>query len=174
MTGQAAVQLASAAGAKVIAVERHRDSYAGHAKSAVDVLDLRKETLVDGLKARTGGRGADIIFNSVGSPYFGDATNALAKKGRQIIISTFVEDVPINLRVFYRGNQRLIGVSNLDNDHADSGDIMDALRPGFEAGDLKPFPVLDDHLFTLDTVTDGYALALKGETRERIYINPRG
>jgi NADPH:quinone reductase-like Zn-dependent oxidoreductase len=174
MTGQAAVQLAAAAGAKVIAVERYRDTYAGHAAAPVDVIDLRKESLRDGLMDRTGGRGADVIFNSVGSPYFEEALRSLAKKGRQIIIATFVEDVPINLRVFYRGNQRLVGVSNLDNGHAESGDIMDALRPGFEAGDLKPFPVRDDHLFTLETAAKAYALALKGETRERIYIAPQG
>jgi NADPH2:quinone reductase len=172
-TGEAAVQLASAAGAKVIAVERARDAYLGHAAGPVDVLDLRKEDLREGILARTDGRGADIIFNSVGSPYFEVALTSLAKKGRQIIISTFQEEVPINLRVFYRGNQRLIGVSNLDNDHVASADLLDAMRPDFETGALQPFPVKDDHVFGLDAFMDAYALGLEGKTRDRIYIAPR-
>ena len=172
--GEASVQLAAGAGATVIAVERTKDKYDGQAKVPVDVLTLATEPdLQAGILDRTGGRGADIIMNTVGSPYFADANACLAKEGRQIIISTFVEDNVINLRTFYRGNHMLIGVSNIDHDAVISGKILEAMRDGFERDIYKPYPILDDHVFSLDSAAFGYHRVLHNETPEMVVINPQ-
>ncbi len=172
--GEASVQLAAGAGATVIAVERTKDKYDGQAKVPVDVLTLSTEPdLKAGILERTGGRGADIIMNTVGSPYFADANACLAKEGRQIIISTFVEENMINLRAFYRGNHMLIGVSNMDHDAVVSAEILEALHQGFERGIYKPYPIRDDHVLGLDAVADGYKMVLQDETRDRVVINPQ-
>ena len=172
--GEASVQLAAGAGAKVIAVERTKDTYDGHSVVPVDVVNLTKEPeLKDAILDRTNGRGADIIMNSVGSPYFDAANKSLANEGRQIIISTFVEENEINLRTFYRGNHMLVGVSNMDHDNVVSGEIMEAMRAGFEDGTYKPYPIRDDHVFGLDNVETGYKMVLEDRTRDRVVINPQ-
>jgi len=172
--GEASVQLAAGAGAKVIAVERTKDAYDGHSVVPVDVVNLTKEPeLKDAILDRTNGRGADIIMNSVGSPYFDAANKSLANEGRQIIISTFVEENEINLRTFYRGNHMLVGVSNMDHDNVVSGEIMEAMRAGFEDGTYKPYPIRDDHVFGLDNVETGYKMVLEDRTRDRVGINPQ-
>ncbi len=172
--GEASVQLAAGAGAKVIAVERTKDAYDGHSVVPVDVVNLAKEPeLKDAILDRTNGRGADIIMNSVGSPYFDAANKSLANEGRQIIISTFVEENEINLRTFYRGNHMLVGVSNMDHDNVVSGEIMEAMRAGFEDGTYKPYPIRDDHVFGLDNVETGYKMVLEDRTRDRVVINPQ-
>lgn len=172
--GQAAVQLATGAGATVIAVERSRDEYVGHASSPIDVVNLSKENdLQKSIMDRTDGRGADIIVNSIGSPYFETAQTCLAKRGAQIIISTIVEEVPINLRHFYRGNHRLIGVSNIDYDNVRSADIMEDIRPGFEDGTYKPYAVKPDCVFGLADATEGYKIVLEDVRRDRIVIDPK-
>ena len=77
---EASVQLAAGAGAHVIAVERTKDKYDGQAKAPIDVPTLATEPdLHAGILERTGGRGADIIMNTVGSPYFADANACLAR-----------------------------------------------------------------------------------------------
>ncbi len=172
--GEASVQLAAGAGAKVIAVERTKDAYDGHSVVPVDVVNLAKEPeLKDAILDRTNGRGADIIMNSVGSPYFDAANKSLANEGRQIIISTFVEENEINLRTFYRGNHMLVGVSNMDHDNVVSGEIMEAMRAGFEDGTYKPYAIRDDHVFGLDNVETGYKMVLEDRTRDRVVINPQ-
>ena len=173
--GEASVQIATGAGARVIAVERARSDYAGHASGPVEVIDLRSEAdLTKAILDRTDGKGADIIMNGAGDPYFEAASNALAKQGRQIIISTFTEEVTINLRTFYRGNHRLVGVSNMDHDHIVSAELLSRMRPGFEAGAFKPFPVLDSARFGLEDVGEAYRLVLEDRTRDRVIIQPRG
>ncbi len=172
--GQASVQLATAAGARVIAVERSRDAYAGHASGPVEVVNLATEPdLRAAILDRTEGRGADIIMNSVGDPYFETAQHCLAKWGRQIIIATFADTVPLDLRQFYRGNLRLVGVSNLEVDHRGSADILEALRAGFESGTYRPYAINDDCIFGLATANEGYKIVLEDTRRDRVVIDPR-
>ena len=138
-------------------------------------FDLRAEAdLTKAILERTDGSGADIIMNGAGDPYFEAASNALAKQGRHIIISTFTEDVTINLRTFYRGNHRLIGISNMDHDHVVSAQLLARMRPGFEAGAFKPFPILDGARFGLEDAEEAYRLVLEDRTRDRIIIQPQG
>ena len=172
--GEASIQLAEAAGAKVIAVERSRDSYNGHAARPVDVVNLENEPdLRQAIMDRTDGRGADIIMNTVGSPYFEAASNSLAKEGRQIIVTTIVEENTINLRTFYRGNHMLVGVSNMDHDNIVSGDILDDVKAGFESGAYKPYPINDAVVFSLDNAGDAYRHVLKDLSRDRVVIKPQ-
>ena len=172
--GEAAIQLATGAGAKVIAVKRSSDDYNGHASGPVEVVNLSENpNLKEALMDRTEGQGADIIMNSVGSPYFESANTCLSKGGRQIIISTIVEQNIINLRTFYRGNHRLVGVSNMDHDNIISGEILEDLREGFENGTYKPYHIKNDKIFGLDKAGEGYKLILKNLTRDRVVINPQ-
>ena len=172
--GEASVQIGSSVGGRIISVERNRDDYNGHASGPVEVINLSKEAdIQSAIIDRTNGRGADIIMNTTGSPYLEIGNQCLAKGGRQIIISTFIEKNEINLRTFYRGNHTLVGVSNMDHDHIVSGGILENLREGFEKGTYKPYPIRSDKIFGLDEVREAYNLVLQDVTRDRVVINPQ-
>lgn len=94
--GQAAIQLASMAGAKVFGVERSGEAYVGHASGDVIMIDASSQSIEEVVREKTAGHGADIVYNTVGSPYFEQANKALAKRGTQIFISTIDRAVPFD------------------------------------------------------------------------------
>ena len=86
--GQAAAQIASWRGARVIGVVRKPEAYAGHCSTPVDVIDSSAAaTSPPQCGTLTGGQGADIVYNTVGDPYYPAAEAAMAKGGRQILIA---------------------------------------------------------------------------------------
>ena len=80
--GQAAVQIASWHGARVIGVVRKDEPYEGHANSNVEVIDASATDVASRVRELTDGKGADIVFNTVGNPYFEAANRSLALRGR--------------------------------------------------------------------------------------------
>jgi NADPH:quinone reductase-like Zn-dependent oxidoreductase len=64
--GQAAVQLGAQAGAQVIAVQRQAGPYASFAAGPVDVVDARTEDVAARIRELSRGRGADLVYNTVG------------------------------------------------------------------------------------------------------------
>ena len=87
MVGQAAVQIAEMLGARVFGVTRRAEAFA-HEGCAVRMIDASSADVVAVVRSETGGHGADIVYNTVGSPYFAAANQAMAHGGRQILIST--------------------------------------------------------------------------------------
>src|SRR5882672_8071620 len=68
--GQAATQIASWHGASVIGVVRRSEPYEGHANSKVEMIDASATDVATRVRELSGGKGADIVFNTVGDPYF--------------------------------------------------------------------------------------------------------
>lgn len=167
--GQAAVQLAAQAGAKVIAVQRRAGPFEGFACTPVDVVDARSEDVAARVLELTGGRGADVVYNTVGSAYFEAANKAMAKGATQIFIATHDRAVPFDIFAFYRGMHTYVGIDSLAMDCIESTAQLDAMREGFERGTLKPFPVARH--FTLDEALDAYRLVLSGST-DRVVLRP--
>ena len=85
--GQAAVQIASWHGARVVGVVRKTETYQGHANAKVEVIDASSTDVAARVRELTAGHGADIVFNTVGDPYFEAANKSLALRGRQILIA---------------------------------------------------------------------------------------
>jgi hypothetical protein len=110
-------------------------------------LGASEGDIAERVRAATGGHGADIVYNTVGSPYFEAANRAMAIKGRQIFFSTIDRVVPFDIFAFYRGRHRFVDIDTLALDSADGAAVLDALRPGFERGALRPFPVLPDNVY---------------------------
>ncbi|UEM24558.1 zinc-binding alcohol dehydrogenase family protein (plasmid) [Skermanella mucosa] len=169
--GQATIQIATMQGARVFGVERTREDYIGHASGPVDMIDASTQDIAEYVREQTGGHGADIVYNTVGSPYFAQANRAMAKKGRQIFISTIDKDVSFNIFDFYRAQHKYIGVDTLALDSGDGAEILDVLKPGFESGALRPFPVHAGSVFTFADAAEAYAQVLKG-ARDRIVLRP--
>lgn len=169
--GQAAVQLAAQAGATVIAVQRQAGPYAGFAAGAVQVVDASREDVAARIRELSGGRGADLVFNTVGSPYFAAANQAMAKGATQILIATIERPVPFDIFSFYRGMHTFVGIDSLALDCRAAAERLDTLRSGFEAGTLRPFPVRPDAAYGLADALAAYRRVLGGDDA-RIVLRP--
>jgi NADPH2:quinone reductase len=113
MVGQAAAQIAAMHGARIFGVTR-RDATFVQPHCPVHMIDGSSADIAAVVRAETGGHGADIVYNTVGSPYFTAANQAMAHGGRQILISTVERPVPFDIFAFYRG-QHVVGIdSRLD------------------------------------------------------------
>ena len=170
--GQAAIQIASMLGARTIGVMRDGSTYDGHHAGPVDIVVGNGPKAIAEIRVRTEGRGVDIAFNTVGSPYFEVANRAMAIRGRQIFISTIERSVPFDIFAFYRARHKFVGIDTLALDSGECAAILDELKPGFESGSLKPFPVRDDRVYPLARAAEAYNAVLAG-SHERIVLDPR-
>ena len=97
------------------------------------------------VRAATSGKGADVVFDLVGgSVMFRSAVNCLALRGRLVeIAATGQREVSFDLSDFYHNESRLFGVDTLKRDLAASAEVLDALTPGFVAGDYRAAPIAE-------------------------------
>jgi len=85
--GSAAIQLGVAAGATVIATAGGPDKVARCRElGAALAVDYRAEDFVEVVNDHTAGRGADVIFDSVGGDTFTRSTKCIAWEGRIVVI----------------------------------------------------------------------------------------
>ena len=169
--GQAAVQIAASRGATVFAVMRGA-ALKHQAPGKATAIDAGGDVAA-AIRDATDGRGADIVFNTVGSPYFDTANKVLAKLGRQVFIATLDRAVPFDIFAFYRGRHRFIGCDSLALTHVEAADYLEKLRSGFQCGALKPFPIADHAVYGLDRLGKAYQHVLSG-TQDRIVLDPTG
>ena len=169
--GQAAAQLATWHGAQVIGVARADDTYHGHANGPVEMIVSSTTDVASRVREMTGGTGANIVFNTVGDPYFQAAHKALALAGRQILIAAVDKIVEFNILEFYRGRHTYVGVDTLAFSSLASGEVLREAVAGFESGHLKPFPIAERAIYTLKDAKQAY-VAVSGSTRDRIILRP--
>ena len=169
--GQAAVQIASWHGARVVGVVRKNEAYEGHTNSPVEVIDASATDVATRVRELTGGRGADIVFNTVGDPYFQAAHKSLAIGGREILIAAINPVVQFNILEFYRGQHTYVGIDTLGLSSSMTGAVLRELGPGFASGHLKPFPILPNAIYPLDEAKSAF-LAVAGSARDRIILRP--
>lgn len=169
--GQAAVQIAARAGARVIAVQR-KDTLQGFASAPVEVVNATTNDPTTRILELTSGRGADLVFNTVDRVYWQAGHAVMAKGATQIfIIATKGETVPLDLFRFYRNMHRFVGVDSLGLDSVQSCRLLDSLRSGFEEGSLRPFPILNENKFDLTEAPSAYRRVLAGAD-ERMILRP--
>jgi NADPH2:quinone reductase len=169
--GQAAVQIASWNGARVIGVTRKEEPYAGHANSSVEMIDASAADVATRVREFTDGKGADIVFNTVGDPYFQAAHQSLALRGRQILIAAIERIVPFNILEFYRGQHTYVGIDTLGLSSVATGAVLRELGPGFASGQLKPFPIQSGAVYALQDAKAAF-VAVAGSSRDRVILHP--
>jgi NADPH:quinone reductase len=169
--GQAAVQIASWHGARVIGVVRKNEAYEGHANSKVEVIDASATDVATRLRELTDGKGADIVFNTVGDPYFEAAHKSLALRGRQILIAAVDRMVQFNILEFYRGQHTYVGIDTLGLSSIATGEVLRELGPGFASGHLKPFPIKPGAVYPLEQAKAAFT-AVAGSSRDRVILRP--
>jgi NADPH2:quinone reductase len=132
--GQAAVQIANWKGARAFGAGRGADPIPG----TVAAIDTTAGDLRENFFALTSGRGADVVFDTVGGAMFEPSLRCLTPGGRQVAISsTGDRRVSFDLIDFYHNRSRLFGVDSQALTAADVAAIAEQLRPGFESGVLK-------------------------------------
>ena len=169
--GQAAVQIASWHGARAIGVVRKAESYEGHANAEVEVIDASSADVAARVRELTGGHGADIVFNTVGDPYFQAAHQSLALRGRQILIAAVDRIVQFNILEFYRGQHTYVGIDTLALSSRATGAVLRELAPGFAGGHLKPFPINPKAIYSLEDARHAF-VAVAGSSRDRVILRP--
>ena len=76
--GQAAVQIATWHGARAIGVVRKAEPYEGHTNSPVEMIDASAGDVATRVRELTGGKGADIVFNTRWRSLFPGGAKSLA------------------------------------------------------------------------------------------------
>ncbi len=140
--GSAAAQIARRLGARVIGADNRAPRPDAPIRAVAEELIIGVEDLPAEVRAATGGKGADVVLDLVGGVMFRSAVNSLALRGRLVeIAATGQREVSFDLVDFYRNESRLIGVDTLKRDLTASAEALDALTPGFVAGEYHAAPV---------------------------------
>ena len=85
-TGAAAVQLGRHLGARVIATGTSAAKLASLSALGADHLLVTGEGFREPVKALTGGRGADVVFDPVGGDVFDESVRCIAPEGRLLVV----------------------------------------------------------------------------------------
>ncbi len=169
--GQAAVQIATWHGARAIGVVRKDEPYEGHTNAPVEVIDASTTDVAARVRELTSGKGADIVYNTVGDPYFQAAHKSLALRGRQILIAAVDRIVQFDILEFYRGQHTYVGIDTLGLPSIATGAVLRELAPGFASGHLKPFPIKASAIYPLEQAKAAF-IAVADSSRDRVILRP--
>jgi NADPH:quinone reductase len=93
--GLAAIDIGKALGARVIACASSDDKLAVCREHGADEgINYAAEDLRERIKALTGGRGVDVVYDPVGGPYSEPAFRSLAWRGRLLVVGFAAGDIP--------------------------------------------------------------------------------
>jgi putative PIG3 family NAD(P)H quinone oxidoreductase len=144
--GTAALQLARATGARPIGTSRTADKLERcHALGlpAEDGLLVSDKRFAQTVMERTGGRGADVILDSVGAAYLGENIAALAQRGRMVVIGMMgggTGELPLGLLLSKRASVTgtVLRTRALEEKASLAQAFSRDVLPLFERGALQP------------------------------------
>jgi NADPH:quinone reductase len=169
--GGSTAQIARGLGARVIGADIHAPHPDAPIHAIAEKLIIGGEDLPAQVRAATDGRGADVVFDLVGGIMFRSAVNSLALRGRLVeIAATGQREVSFDLPDFYHNESQLFGVDTLKRDLAASAEVLDALSPGFVAGDYHAAPIVET--CGLGEAQEAYRKVASG-TAGRIVLRPQ-
>lgn len=147
--GAAAIELAKAAGAKVIAAVSSEEKAEfcrelGADETIVYPLEMDRDAqkaFSDQIKSLSDGNGVDIVYDAVGGAYAEPALRALAWKGRFLVVGfpAGIPKIPLNLTLL-KGSQ-IVGVfwgAAVRREPAGHAENMAELFALYEKGQVKP------------------------------------
>ncbi|RNF33950.1 NADPH:quinone oxidoreductase family protein [Paracoccus methylarcula] len=147
--GAAAIELAKAAGAKVIAAVSSKEKAEfcqelGADETIIYPLDMDRaaqKAFSDRIKALSDGNGVDVVYDAVGGDYAEPALRALAWKGRFLVVGfpAGIPKIPLNLTLL-KGSQ-IVGVfwgAAVRRDPRGHAENMAELFALYEKGQVKP------------------------------------
>lgn len=153
--GSAAVQIAVAHGARVIATAGGPEKVAlARAHGAAHAIDYTAEGWFEAVRAQTGGRGADVIYDPVGGEVGERSLRCLAWHGRYLVVGFAAGPIPALAanRLLLR-EASAIGVywgGAITADPAIAVQVRAELLALYRAGGIRP----EVHAFPLDGAMD--------------------
>ncbi|KAK5746630.1 hypothetical protein LTR17_000646 [Elasticomyces elasticus] len=142
--GSAAMEIAKFDGCKTISVGRH----------GTDV-DSTSDPELNGAKELTGGKGPDVVFDTVGDFKLTKAAfDVLAFNGRLVTI-TSPRQGSTELQI------SLVGCNTAAHPQEEMGQMLRELAPAFVSGKLTPPEEKEMNLITLDQALDAYSGKIK-------------
>ena len=171
-SGSAAVDLAHALGGHVIAVAGG-SAKGDHCRAlgADVVIDHRTDDVSAGIRAATDGRGADLVFDTVGGDGTRDATAAMANEGRLLLIGFAAGSWPrLSAQHAVGGNYSIVGAYVGAYGRDDRQAMVDEMVALVESGTLAA-AVTDRHAFE-DLPTAMTAVAERRVIGRAILLGP--
>ncbi|OOG86148.1 NADPH:quinone oxidoreductase [Pseudomonas sp. A25(2017)] len=129
--GHVAIQMAKAIGARVFTTVREINAEFVRSLGADVVIDYEKEDYVDAIMRETGGRGVDVVFDTIGGNTLSRSPDALAQLGRVVSIVDIAQ--PQNLVQAWGKNASYHFVFTRQNRGK-----LDELSTLVERGQLRP------------------------------------
>jgi NADPH2:quinone reductase len=141
--GTAAIQIAKAAGARVIAAASSDEKCALCTRLGADAsINYSRQNLRDELKTLTGGKGPDVVYDPVGGDYTEQAFRSIAWRGRYLVVGFAagpIPSLPLNLPLLKGAS--LVGVFWGDfakREPAANAAMMRELAGWYAQGSIKP------------------------------------
>jgi NADPH2:quinone reductase len=141
--GIAAVQIGKALGARVIATAGGAEKLEiARSNGADEVIDYGKEDFVERVKELTGGKGADVIYDSVGGDVFDQSLKCIAWNGRLLVIGFAGGRIPeVKANRILLKNIAIVGLhwgAHVQHEPARIPETMHALFDLFRQGKIRP------------------------------------
>lgn len=169
--GGATAQIVKRIGARIVGIERHVPHPDAPIHALAEQLLIAPKDIPAAVRAVTGGEGAPVVIDLVGGVMFRNAVNSLALRGRLVEMSaTGGREVSFDLADFYHNESRLFGIDTLKRDLTASAEVLEALTPGFLAGDYRAAPIAET--FGLGEAREAYRKVAAG-TAGRIVLQPQ-
>ena len=172
--GIAAIELAKAAGARVIAAASSDDKLAVcRDQGADETINYQTEDLRERIKGLTGGRGVDVVVDPVGGRFSQAALRSTAWRGRFLVVGFAdgeIPKIPLNL-VLLKGCA-IVGVFWGDfirrEPDACATDLV-ALAQLYRSGAIRP---LVSERYTLEQTADALLALMQRKVSGKLVIVP--
>ncbi len=141
--GLAAIEIGKALGARVIACASTDDKLAVcRAHGADEAINYATDDLRERIKALTGGKGVDVVYDAVGGPYSEPAFRSIAWRGRLLVVGFAAGDIPkLPLNLALLKGASIVGVFWGDFGRREPKQFAASLRQlgqWYAEGKLKP------------------------------------
>ncbi len=171
-TGVLAVQLARAFGARVLATAGSPEKLELARKLGADVaIDYRAGDFVAEVMEATGGRGVDVVWESVGGAVFTRSLDCMAEGGRMVSFgsNTFTGTGQVDFWPFWVKNLKLIGWGGVSNAESRAPEIMEALIGLAEDGRLRP---VVRHVYRFEEASSAHRLIEERRSIGKVVLRP--
>ncbi|MCK6588955.1 MAG: SDR family NAD(P)-dependent oxidoreductase, partial [Polyangiaceae bacterium] len=172
-TGQAAIKLARRIGSAILATAGSDEKRAWLRDQGIEhVMDSRSLRFADEVLEATGGRGVDVVLNSLSGPAIEAGLRCLAEGGRFIELGTrdIYEDRALSLSSFRKGLSfsavDLAGM--LHRGHPRVGELLHEVAQAFERREIEP---VETHVFPMSQAARVFADMASARHRGKLVLS---
>jgi len=170
--GLAAIEIGKALGARVIACASSDDKLAVCREHGADeTVNYSTEDLRERIKALTGGRGVDVVYDPVGGPYSEPAFRSIAWRGRLLVVGFAAGDIPkLPLNLALLKGASIVGVFWGDFARREPRQFAESIRQlgaWYSEGKLRPHV---SQTFPLEKAVDALQLMAARQVKGKVVL----